>query len=304
MHEATTGSTVPRRQLGRHLRDLRGRARLTVKSAAKALEWSETKIWRIENGHTAMRSLDTEAMCRVYGASAEVTEYLMGLSKKTKEQGWWHSAYGNVIPDGFGLYIGLEEVASSMQWYEKDLVPGLFQISDYARVLIQHHVPTPPPEQVERSVELRAARSALLTRVSARPTIRLALNEGILRTPVGGPDVMARQLTHLAEMARLDTVSLRVVPFAQGMHLGLLSGPFVILRFPDNGTREGEPPVVYSENLVGELFLDKPLEVEHYDAAFESIWNAALSEQDSMRLVQQIQKEFTHEASRPDVAEE
>ncbi|MGH4023950.1 MAG: helix-turn-helix domain-containing protein, partial [Pseudonocardiaceae bacterium] len=68
MSEGTTGSTVPRRQLGRYLRDLRGKARLTVRTAAAELEWSEAKIWRIETGQNGMRSLDVEAMCRVYGA--------------------------------------------------------------------------------------------------------------------------------------------------------------------------------------------------------------------------------------------
>ena len=33
----TTGSTVPRRQLGRYLRDLRNRQRITVKAAAEEL---------------------------------------------------------------------------------------------------------------------------------------------------------------------------------------------------------------------------------------------------------------------------
>ncbi|MFI1579754.1 helix-turn-helix domain-containing protein [Embleya sp. NPDC020630] len=108
--EGTTGSTVPRRQLGRHLRELRGRARLTVRAAAAKLEWSEPKIRRIETGQTSLRSLDVEAMCKVYGASEEPTEGLMGLAKETKGRGcgWWH-AYGDVIPESFDLYIGLEE---------------------------------------------------------------------------------------------------------------------------------------------------------------------------------------------------
>jgi hypothetical protein len=50
MPEATTGSTVPRRQLGRHLRELRNRSRTTIKQAAEQLEWSEPKLWRIETG--------------------------------------------------------------------------------------------------------------------------------------------------------------------------------------------------------------------------------------------------------------
>jgi transcriptional regulator with XRE-family HTH domain len=82
MTDGPTGSTVPRRQLGRHLRELRNRARLTVRTAADELEWSETKLWRIETGQTSLRSLDVEAMCRVYGAPADLTGALMALAKR------------------------------------------------------------------------------------------------------------------------------------------------------------------------------------------------------------------------------
>jgi len=57
MAAETTGSTVPRRQLGRYLRELRNRERLTVKVAAEKLEWSEAKIWRIETGQTSRDKL-------------------------------------------------------------------------------------------------------------------------------------------------------------------------------------------------------------------------------------------------------
>ena len=50
MADAQAGSTVPRRQLGRYLRDLRGEAGMTVRAAARELERSEPTMWRIENG--------------------------------------------------------------------------------------------------------------------------------------------------------------------------------------------------------------------------------------------------------------
>src|SRR5882757_6944726 len=136
MTDGATGSTVPRRQLGRHLRELRNQARLTVRAAASKLEWSEPKIWRIETGQTSMRSLDVEAMCKVYGAPADLTQGLMGLAKETKGRGWWH-AYGDVIPESFDLYIGLEEAATRLSWYASERVPGLLQTEDYARTLIR-----------------------------------------------------------------------------------------------------------------------------------------------------------------------
>ena len=99
---------MPRRQLGRYLRDLRNQARLTVRAAAVRLEWSEAKIWRIETGQTALRSLDVEAMCKIYGAPAQTAEGLMALAKETKARGWWLS-YSDVINEDFNVYIGLEE---------------------------------------------------------------------------------------------------------------------------------------------------------------------------------------------------
>src|ERR1700735_4836600 len=140
MSDITTGSTVPRRQLGRYLRELRNKQRLTVRAAAEKLEWSEAKIWRIETGQTSLRSLDVEAVRRVYGAPADLTEALMGLAKETKAKGWWQ-AYGDLVPEWFDVYIGLEEAASSISTYESELVPGLFQAEDYARTLIkaEHH---------------------------------------------------------------------------------------------------------------------------------------------------------------------
>ena len=143
-----TGSTVPRRQLGRYLRELRNRQGLTVRAAAERLEWSEAKMWRIETGQTSLRSFDVEAMCKIYGAPADLTEALMGLAKETKARGWWQ-AYGDVIPEGFDVYIGLEEAASQLSWYEPELVPGILQTEGYARTLSR---PTIPTSVMRRSV--------------------------------------------------------------------------------------------------------------------------------------------------------
>lgn len=290
MTESITGSTVPRRQLGRHLRELRNGARLTVRAAA--LEWSEPKIWRIETGQTSMRSLDVETMCKIYGAAPELTQALMGLAKETKGRGWWH-AYGDVIPESFDLYIGLEEAASRISEYSAELVPGIFQTEDYARALIQADNPGVGDGEIERRVHVRMARQALLTRPVAATAVEVALAEGVLRRPVGGSKVMADQLERLVELNGLETVSIRVVPYAAGLHAGIMSGPFVILRFPANGTgRDMEPPTVYVEGCTGALYLDKPNEIERYSGAFESIWGAALDEADSGRLLERATREL------------
>src|SRR5258707_13691467 len=79
MPDELTSSTVPRRQLGRYLEQLREDSGLKRKDAAKALERSTPTIWRIETGQTPMRGIEFEAMCRIYGPTPEMTTFLASL---------------------------------------------------------------------------------------------------------------------------------------------------------------------------------------------------------------------------------
>jgi transcriptional regulator with XRE-family HTH domain len=292
MAESQAGSTVPRRQLGRYLRDLRTAAGLTVRAAARQLERSEPTLWRMENGLTSMRSLEVETMCRLYGATGDMTKALMALAKETKARGWWQ-AYGDVVPEWFDLYVGLEAAASRISWYESELAPGLFQTPDYARALIRFDHPGAENDEINRYVQLRMGRQAILRRPIDPPLLRVVLRESILRCPVGGAAVMAGQLRRLAEASELPNVSLRVVPFAAGLHPGMMSGQFEILRFPVNGGGlETEPPTVYADIYTGAIYLDKPHEVERYDLAFGEIWETALDEDESRELIRQAAEEL------------
>ncbi|GAB3808717.1 helix-turn-helix domain-containing protein [Micromonospora zhanjiangensis] len=114
------GSTVPRRQLGRALKELRLEARITLDGAAEALQCSRQKVWRIETGLGVARAPDVRAMCDLYGATPELTTALTGLATETKAKGWWHS-YGDAIPDWFELYVGLESAASHLRGYDESL---------------------------------------------------------------------------------------------------------------------------------------------------------------------------------------
>jgi transcriptional regulator with XRE-family HTH domain len=133
--DTPTGSAVPRRVLGRYLRDLRQQAGLTVKLAASLMEWSEPKLWRIETGQTALRALDVQAMCAAYGAAPGLIRALAGLTAQTRAHGWWR-LYGGTVPDDFGIYTVLEDAASDLAGYASCQVPGRLRTEAYARTLI------------------------------------------------------------------------------------------------------------------------------------------------------------------------
>jgi hypothetical protein len=104
---------------------------------------------------------------------------------------------------------------------------------------------------------------------------------------------MIEQLGKLVEFADLPTVSIQVVPFTAGLHHGLMSGPFVILRFPTAGDGKAtEPPVVYVSGYTGDLYLDKPHEIERYDTAFTRIREAALDDAESREILKRAEREL------------
>jgi transcriptional regulator with XRE-family HTH domain len=282
------GSTVPRRQLGRYLRQLREEAGITVKAAADALEWSTPRLWRIEKGAVPMRALDVRNMCEVYGASAKTTEMLTGLARETKAKGWWHS-YGGAIPTWFELYVGLESAASSVRIYQPELVPGLLQTKAYATELFETDNPGIDAHERDKLVAVRIQRQRLLSRrLPPAPRLDIVLNEAVLRRPIRDRDAMSGQLHHILDVAGLPNVTTRVLPFSAGVHRAMLAGPFTILDFPDNG----EPPTIYSESVTGALYLDRPSEVDVYNGLWESIAGAALDETRSHKLIAAAAKEY------------
>ena len=128
---ADTGSTVPRRQVGRLMRQLREQAGMSLTVAAEELEFSRARMYRIEGGESPLRKIDVEAMCRMYDASDEITEVLIALSRESKAKGWWH-AYGDVVPAWFELYVGMEQAARQLRQYAPSVIPGLLQTREYA----------------------------------------------------------------------------------------------------------------------------------------------------------------------------
>jgi Domain of unknown function (DUF5753)/Helix-turn-helix domain len=287
-------SQVPRRVLGRYLRELRQRARLPVRVAAGALEWSEPKLWRVETGQTLVRSLDVEVMCKIYGAPSSTARALMGLARQARAGGWWRP-YDESFPEDFSVYAVLEDEASELLVYATCQVPPLMRTQAYARALISAGRPGADAGEVDRLVDECLARQVLLTRVHAPVAATVILDEAVLRCPAGGAQVMAEQLRHLAGLAGLPSVGLRVMPFSAGLHPGATARPFTLLRFPVSGAGpQTAPDTVYVGGLTGELYLDKPEELQSYNEVYAAILGCSLGQDDSLDMLLTAAKELEH----------
>jgi transcriptional regulator with XRE-family HTH domain len=284
-----TGSTVPRRQVGRLLRQLREQAGISLMAAAGELEFSRARMYRIENGEVPVRKHDVIAMCSVYEAPGHMTEVLIGLAAESKAKGWWH-AYGDVVPAWFELYVGMEQAASGLRSFAPSVIPGLLQTREYAEAVFRawHG----DDEAVANAVAVRLERQSLLIRrLPEAPRLDVIVDEGVLRRAIPDTLGMQKQLAHLVNVSTRQNIGVRVVPFASGPHRAASSGQFTILEFPAVGTASPEPTTIYCENLTGALYLDKLAEVETYESIWGELEAIALNRSDSDDLIRTIIEE-------------
>lgn len=276
---ATPSPTARARRLRHELRRLREEAGLTYSEVAHRLEWSPSKLSRIENGQSRVNAGDVIDLVGVYGITDETTrEALIQLAREARRRGWW-TRYTDVL--GSGTYIGLEAEASAIRTYESQFVPGLLQTEDYARAVISGGQVRPDPEAVERRVAARMARQELFTRPEP-PEIWAVLDESVIMRPVGGPAVMRAQLRHLIEVTtRPNTiVTLQVLPLSVGAHPGM-SGPFVILGFQN----PKDPPMIHLETATDGLYLEEPPDIERYTLRFNHLVARALGPSESRAMI-------------------
>ncbi|WP_433662062.1 helix-turn-helix domain-containing protein [Nocardia sp. CA-128927] len=284
-------TTLPRRQLGQYLREARQAANMTLEQVAPMMQWSTSKLQRVEKGQSPkVRELDVEALCRIYDVDDDLTSALKGLAQQATVKSWWH-AFDDLIEGNFNLYVGLESNAHRLALYRPDVVPGILQTPEYARVLDRAYFPDEPTEDLERRAQLRLKRQALIHRKTQPASAEFILNEATLRYVVGGPEVMAVQLHHLANMPQ--NVAVRIQPFSAGFPLGIAPGPFVILDFGiDAKGREAAPTVVYVESYAGDMYLERPKDVGRYRQAYNTIQQSTLDVPTSKSLLRRVAREY------------
>lgn len=245
------------------------------------MKCSDAKISRIEAGKHSTAPSDVLALLDIYGvADRAIRDLLATLAKQSSQRGWWVT-HGSAVPDWFEVFVGLESEAAQTRVVETHLVPGLLQTAAYAKELIRTTQPLAPAEEVSRLVELRMARQRRLGE-DKPPQLRVVLGEASIRCRVGGPETMRDQLLHLAETAERPTVEVRVVRFASPAYAAF-ARPFHILTFTD----PTDPGLVYTEHRTGALYIDDPSQIASFALAFDHLVGAALSCEESLRLIRE-----------------
>jgi transcriptional regulator with XRE-family HTH domain len=277
-----------RRRLAAELRQARQASGLTQEQVAGGMDWSLSKLIRIEAASAGISANDLRGLLSLYEVTdPERVNTLLALARAARERSWW-SAYRDVAPESLLQLMEYESAAHVIRQFETTFIPGILQIEDYARAVIQNYYDERPgSDRVRALAELRVRREGLFD-IENPPLFQFMVDEAVVRRLVGGSLVMRRQLRRLIEVADKPNITIEFIPFSAGLHPGM-KGPFEIIEFAD----PAESDIVYMESPRGDIFSNDPDETLRYRQAFEELGRSSLQPGDSVARLAAITDEMS-----------
>ncbi len=282
-NEWVVTATVRRWQLTETLRQLREQHGWSMDDVVKRLEkiggkWSTSKISRIENRQQGVKSFDVERLLDAYEVTdANTREWIMGLSARAGERGYW-LAIRKDLPEDFQQLLHVEATLLAVRQLETLVVPGLLQTPDYTRALVNGVNPGLDFEVAERRVLARMARQRVLNR--PKPLrYHVILDESILTRPVGTPSVLRGQLAKLVDAAEAEHITVQVLPRSIGV-TPAVQGAFSILTLP-----EPIPDFGYAESPGGSMYIEDRAHVRELMEMWGILTDRALSPAKSLDAI-------------------
>nr|WP_262850272.1 Scr1 family TA system antitoxin-like transcriptional regulator [Sphaerisporangium corydalis] len=274
------GPVVQSALLRTELVRLRRDNRLTQDAVAKSLEWSPSKLIRIEGGKTGITKSDLQALLNEYGVSSPTkSDRLQALARGAKGAAWW-DRYKGKVSDAYLTYVGYEAGAAFIRQFQPSVIPGLLQTQEYAQVMVGGAVSS----QLAAAVRLRLQRQQELALRDDLPHRYFILDEAVIRRHVGAKvdsRIMPTQLRSLVELAQKDPrLTIAVIPFSAGAHEGMTRGPITVLGF-----EEGLGDLLYRERGESPATTFDDELVSSFRDIFESLVNEALTPEKSLELI-------------------
>ncbi|MGH3904498.1 MAG: helix-turn-helix domain-containing protein [Pseudonocardiaceae bacterium] len=275
---AVQDPTVQRRRLRVELRRARDTAGLRQADVARAMDWSPSKLIRIERGDVSVSTNDLRALLSHYGVKDKGrVNGLLELARSARGASFYDQ-YADLLKPGFKEYLAYEASASVIRQYDPVLVPGLLQTEEYARALFEGGGRS-DPEKADKHWAVRQHRQEAVDRESP-PEMLYVLDEAALRRHVGGTHVMRHQLERLHDFAAEPHINIQIIPFTSGAHPGM-AGNFILLEFADPNLDD----LVHLESINQITIRDDTELIAGYLDRFVRLEALAMSEEESVAFL-------------------
>lgn len=272
---------VARRRVRLALRAAREAKGLTQGQVAQELDWSLSKVNRLEKGDVTVSRTDLLALLELYGIDdGDRIDELVQAARMSRQRGWWDDPrYREHHTPATLQMFQFESEASMIRCFHPTLIAGALQTRAYAEFVISFW--SYELSDVDRFARLESRlrrRENVIDREDA-PDYLLVLDESVLWREVGGPRVMAEQLRELLLVMQKPKVRVRVMRFADAAIMAILN-PFIVFDLGDE-----ENAVLYREILLNDEIAHTREMIQRYRRYFEQMWDLALGEEASERLI-------------------
>lgn len=277
------GPVVVRRRLGATLKQLREDKGYHLAAVARQLEFSASKLSRLETGQIAPKIRDVRDLLEMYEASEDLRAKAMQWAEDAKGLGWWQPYSASMTGD-LDLYLSLESEARGVKVFST-VIPGLLQTQDYARALLSSAEPQSSASLLEELVAIRMGRQRILRsdELSEPPLeLQAVIDESALHRGSSEPDMMSRQLRKLLADAEVGNVQIQVFPFASGFTPALSA--FTIVEPRDSA----DAIVVNVESALQDSYFESADDVARYYTVWADLSSRSLSAGDSSQLIAEL----------------
>jgi transcriptional regulator with XRE-family HTH domain len=278
--------TIARRRVRLALREFRDRAGVTQQQVADEMDWSLSKVIRIESGDVSIAVNDLRPLLAFLGVTdrAVVNKLVADarLARLRQRQAWYEKPrYREHLSDSLRKLIQYEAEAFAIRYYSVYFIPGPLQIPEYAQGLLNLFADEITKERRETLLEARRLRhEGLLSRVGA-VRLRVLLDESVLHRPLGGPEMFTAQLRELMRLAGEELAAIRMVPFS-------LEAPVTnnaTFDLVSLGATDDEGMVLYYENGMTDELDESPVTTSRHRTRFDKVWHEAADEEDTINFI-------------------
>lgn len=269
-----------RRELAGRLKSLRRDSGLSAERLAAQLDWSQSKVSKIENGRTRPTPTDVVAFAQALGAKRAVVAELIELARAAEtEATTWRSLYRRGFDQRQRHYAEMEAEAAELLIYQPSVIPGLFQTADYARRVIGSF--GIDPAEIGEAVVSRLERQRVL--YDEAKHIDVVITEAALWWRPGPVGVSLAQLDRLDSLVTLPNVELGIVPLdVGGSEIPL--NQFVIFKLG------ADLDAVTVETYTSEVTVTDPEGVAAYEAIFKRHRASAVYDQEARTLIERVRQ--------------
>jgi transcriptional regulator with XRE-family HTH domain len=287
---------IARRHVRLALREARLAKELTQGQVAEAMEWSLSKVMRIESGEVTINPNDLRALLPCIGiVDPERVEELVQAARVSKRRrDWWDEpGVREYVTHASRQLMQYEAEATVSRHFYSLVIPGRLQTPAYAEAVMSSYVGEMPAEVIDARLRIRMRRRREF--LARRPALRmyLLLDQSVLLREFGGRKVLAEQLSDLGQCIKDHGLMVRVVPFEGNPPIPML-GTYEILYL---GEEAEEQAIMYRETHFADEVVDDVDKIRRHRDIFEQLWDAAEDPVVSAQLIEQRAQELLREGN-------